>query len=175
MFIYDALLPGFPCGAIRAATIYVVPALGNWRSSMKQMWYLSVLFLLLPRRKSFVQEQSRHDHPLMALTSRKEHVKLPSLPWISLFPSRVAALASLCCFCWHYWESHCLQEKHTGRNSREEPKFWNIKWLNHLQMESILNLMLKNKFEKKMWTMYYYSNFLSMVQFFSFSLLIFNK
>lgn len=70
----------FPCGTIRTAAIYVVWALGNWRGSMKQMWYLSVLFLLLLRNKPFVQEQSRHDHPPMALTSRKERLKLPWLP-----------------------------------------------------------------------------------------------
>lgn len=59
--------------------IYVLWALGNWGSSRKQTWYLSVLFLLLQRSNSFVQEQSRHDHPPVALTGRKELVKPPRL------------------------------------------------------------------------------------------------
>lgn len=59
--------------------IYVLWALGNWGSSRKQTWYLSVLFLLLQRSNSFVQEQSRHDHPPVALTGRKELAKLPRL------------------------------------------------------------------------------------------------
>ena len=100
-----------PRGTMRTAAIYVLWALGNWGSSRKQMWYLSVWFLLLQRSNSFVQEQSRHDHPLMALTGRKEQAKLPRLASNISLPQQKDSISLTLLLLLELLGDHPLQEK----------------------------------------------------------------